>query len=46
MEELIAFINPRDGTTFRCVKSQLHKNPGKDPWGSNLSPAQLKVAGQ
>lgn len=44
-EDLIAFVAP-NGTTFRCVKSQLSKNPGKDPWGNALTPAQQKFAGQ
>lgn len=44
-EELVAFVNPLNGTTFRCVKSQLTKNPGKDPWGNSLSPARAKSLG-
>lgn len=45
MEELIAFMAP-NGTTFRCVKSQLLKHPGKDPWGNALSPAMVKATNQ
>jgi len=44
-EELIAFVNPLNGTTFRCVKSQLTKNPGHDPWNQKLSPARAKSLG-
>lgn len=36
-EEVLAFVNPLNGTTFRCVKSQLTKTAGKDPWGKALT---------
>lgn len=44
-EELVAFINPLNGTTFRCVKSQLTKNPGYDPWNQKLTANRAKALG-
>lgn len=35
-ENIYVFIGP-NGQQFKCVESQLMKNPGKDPYGQPLN---------
>lgn len=44
MEEIVYFEGP-NGQSFKCVKSQVQKMKGKDPWGSEMTAEQKKFIG-
>lgn len=44
-EETVVFVNPANGQTYRCVKSNCQKHPGKDPWGNALSDKEMSARG-